>query len=170
MTYLVHAPFNLFCEKISNNEKQIIATTIRNFNPPNEYKLGKPKKVTLPKSRVLATRLQLSDFVKNESHFVFDVLNFDKTWLDLPFSEWSLHEGYIELKNFVNTMLVTNDAAERGIRIASNYIDILTKDASERQDLLQTVEYTRKKMVDAKKTTVQASYNTDFNMEEINNG
>ena len=117
MTYLVHAPFNLFCEKISNNEKQIIATTIRNFNPPNEYKLGKPKKVILPKSRALVTRLQLSDFVKSESHFVFDVLNFDKSWLDIPSSEWHLHEGYIELKKFVSTMLVTNDAAEKALKL-----------------------------------------------------
>ena len=61
-------------------------------------------------------------------------------------------------------MLVTNDAAERGIKIASEYINILTKDSSERQDLLQTVEYTKKKMADMKKTTVQASYNSDFNI------
>ena len=49
------------------------------------------------------------------------------------------------MKDFVNTMLVTNDAAERGIKLTSEYINILTKDHSERENLLQTVEFTRKK-------------------------
>ena len=61
-------------------------------------------------------------------------------------------------------MLVTNDAAERGIKIASEYINILTKHSSKRQDLLQRVEYTKKKMADTKKTTIQSSYNSDFNI------
>ena len=48
--------------------------------------------------------------------------------------------------NFVDTMLITNNTAKRGIKIASDYINILTKDSSEQQDLLQSVEYTRKKL------------------------
>ena len=42
-------------------------------------------------------------------------------------------------------MLVTNPAAECGIKITSEYIEILTKDHTEQQNLLQTVEFTRKK-------------------------
>ena len=49
------------------------------------------------------------------------------------------------MKEFINSMLVTNDAAERGIKITSDFINILTKDPAEWQELLQTVEYTRKK-------------------------
>ena len=72
-------------------------------------------------------------------------MNFDKVWLNLPFTEWHLNEGYNEMKEFVNTVLATNHAAERGIKITSEYIKILTKDHSERQKLLQTVEFAREK-------------------------
>ena len=72
-------------------------------------------------------------------------MNFDKVWLNLPFTEWHLNEGYNEMKEFVNTVLVTNHAVERCIKITSEYIKILTKDHSEGRKLLQTVEFTRKK-------------------------
>ena len=66
-----YSPFNLFCEKISNIEKQSIATAIRNIGPPKEYSLGIPKKVILSKTRELATRFNLNDLVKSENHFFF---------------------------------------------------------------------------------------------------
>ena len=62
------------------------------------------------------------------------------------------------MKEFVNTVLVTNHAAERGIKITSEYIKILTKDHTEQQNLLQTVEFTRKKW--KKMITVQSNYIT----------
>ena len=159
-----YTSFNLFSEFVSNFEKQIIANAILDANPPQVYLKGKPKFKKLPNRKVLATRTELVDFVGSESHFMFDVLNFDKTWLNLSFNEWHLNEGYNEMKDFVNTMLVTNNAAERGIKLTSEYINILTKDHSERENLLQTVEFTRKKMKDDKKCTVQQCYNNDFNM------
>ena len=61
-------------------------------------------------------------------------------------------------------MLVTNDAAERGIKITSDYINILTKDSAEKQNVLQTVEYTRRKMSNNRKSTIQDSYHNDFDM------
>ena len=48
------------------------------------------------------------------------------------------------MNEFTNSMLVTNDAAECGIKITSDFINILTKDPAEWQDLLQTVVYTKK--------------------------
>ena len=95
---------------------------------------------------------------------MFDILQFDKSWLNEPFTDWHLNEGYNQMKDFINTMFVTNDAAERGIKITSEFINILTKDPTERQDLLQAVEYTRKKLKDDKMCTIQQCFNTDFNM------
>ena len=45
------------------------------------------------------------------------------------------------MKNFINSLY---DDAERNIELASEYIDILTKDSKERQDIYQTTEFTRK--------------------------
>ena len=71
----------------------------------------------MEKYKWTATRTQLVDFVGTESHFIFDILNFDKVWLNLPFTEWHLNEGYNEMKEFINTVLVTNHAVEHGIKI-----------------------------------------------------
>ena len=48
-------------------------------------------------------------------------------------------------------MLVVNAAAERGIKLASDYLDILSKDIKEKQDILQAVEFTRETLVVARK-------------------
>ena len=45
----------------------------------------------------------------------------------------------------------------------SEYIDILTKDPNDRQNLSQSVEFTRKRMNVFKKSTVQESFQKDFN-------
>ena len=94
---------------------------------------------------------------------MFDVLGFDKTWLDQPVTNWRDYEGYIEAEKFVNSLLVVNDAAERVIKLISEYINKLTKDPDERQDLIQVVQYHRSVIGDDKKSSIQASFH-DFNV------
>ena len=69
-------------------------------------------------------RYRLSQFIKSGRHYIFDVLGFDKTWLDQPVANWRDYEGYLEAEKFVNSLLVVNDAAERGIKLISEYINI----------------------------------------------
>ena len=89
--------------------------------------------------------------MKSESHYIFDVMNFDKSLLEIPVNEWNIHEGFIKLKDFLNTLLVINDAAERGIKLASDYKDILTKVGEEKESIIQIVEFTSRKISDCKK-------------------
>ena len=58
--------------------------------------------------------------------------------------------------------LLINDTAERGIKLNSDYTDCLTKNATERQELLQVVEYHKSKISDEKKSRIKKSYNDDF--------
>ena len=92
---------------------------------------------------------------------MFDVLGFDKTWLDQPVANWRDYEGYLEAEKFVKSLLVVNDAAEHGIKLISEYINKLTKDPDERQDLIQVVQYHRSVVGDDKKSSIQASFH-DF--------
>ena len=85
------APLNLFSSFVSNYEKENIANAISNVNPPAVYLRGKPKFRKLPKSRNLATRTQLVDFVDAETHFIFDNLNFGQSFLNLPYTDWHLN-------------------------------------------------------------------------------
>ena len=78
----------------------------------------------------IARNYKLSSFVKSGSHFIFDTMNFDKTWLSLPVNDWKNHDGFKEVESFVRNLLVVNDTAERGIKLISDYANCLTKNAS----------------------------------------
>ena len=80
-------------------------------------------------------------------------------------SQWlENHERFKKIESFVRNILVVNDTAERGIKLISDYANCLTKNASERQEILQLVEYHRSKISDDKESTIKRSYNRDFLM------
>ncbi len=58
------------------------------------------------------------------------------------------------MENWVLTLKVTNDLAEQGVKIVSEFCDILTKDSQDLQNLLQVVEQHRREFSDVKKTTL----------------
>ena len=138
-----YAPFSLFSEFVSDDEKLEIATALNNVRPPAQYKGGYPSEVKLSIRPHIARNYKLSSFVKPGSHFIFDTMNFDKSRLSLPVNDWKNHEGFKEIESFVRNILVVNDTAERGIKLISDYANCLTKNASERQEILQLVEYHR---------------------------
>ena len=67
----------------------------------------------------------------------------DIDWLAKDHSNWESAEGFQKLKSFVVNVLVTNDLAERGVQLMTDFID-KTEDETERQALLQVVEFQRK--------------------------
>ena len=89
------------------------------------------------------------DFIGPETWFIFNALNLDKNWLyDLPKS-WSCNE---KGRKFVANIKVVNDAAERGVKLHSDYTAILTENEKQRASLLQVVEKHRQQYVDSKKS------------------
>ena len=71
---------------------------------------------------------------------------------------WKDHEGYCEAEKFVRNFLVTNDTAERGVKLATDFIATVTKNSDEFQDLLQLVEHNRVTIPDDKKITVKNTF------------
>ena len=57
-------------------------------------------------------------------------------------------------KEFVKTVKVVNDAAERGVKLAQDYATILTKDDDMRAMILQGVEKNRRNFPDFKKKLI----------------
>ena len=97
---------------------------------------------------------KLIDFIGPETWFIFDALNLDKNWLyDSPGS-WSCNESFKKGRKFVANIKVVNDAAERGVKLHSDYAAILTENEEQRASLLQVVEKHRKQYVDFKKSTL----------------
>ena len=70
----------------------------------------------------------------------------------------SCNESYKEMEIFVKNILITNDAAERGIKMISDYANSLTKDNQDRENLLQLVEQHRKEYPDQNKATISKGF------------
>ena len=62
------------------------------------------------------------------------------------------------MEQYLKTLCVVNDSAERGIKLVSEYVDCLTKDSENRQDLLQVVEAHQKLYTDCKKSTLSKDF------------
>ena len=54
--------------------------------------------------------------------------------------------AYVAAEQFVKTVKVTNDVAKQGVKIASDYANILTRDSKIRQMFFQVVEKDRNEM------------------------
>ena len=146
-------PFSLFSKNVSNKEKQEIAIKLTKVKPPKKYDKGYPNPVPLPTDESGMVRT-LSDSIMNGSMFLFDELKLGKDWLYKPVTEWGKNENFCEMKSFIENLKVTNDCAERGVKLISDYADILTKDSAERQRILQVVERQRRNVPDVKKATL----------------
>ena len=83
----------------------------------------------------------------------FTILRVEADWLTWPMDKWEESEDYQKARQFVTTVKVVNDAAERGIKLASDYVQSLTKDSEVRQKIFQTVEWHRREKADISKST-----------------
>ena len=86
--------------------------------------------------------------------------DFDKEgkqeWLNIPSEHWHNFEDFKKAKHFVNSFLCTNDSAERGIKLITDYKDSCFG-IEEREYLAQVVE---KHRMSFKATSGQASGQT----------
>ena len=147
-------PFSLFSKNVSNKEKQEIAKKlVTTVKPPKKYEMGFPNPVLLPTDESGKGR-NLSDSIMNGSLYLFDELRFGKDWLYKPVSDWEKDPSFCEMKSWIKNLNVTNDCAERGIKLISEYADSLTRDSVVRQNLIQVVERHRKMYPNVNKTTL----------------
>ena len=98
----------------------------------------------------------IGDFLVNEySWMLFTLLHIvDTEWLIQDASSWEHSAGFKSLQSFVKNVLVTNDLAERGVKLMADFID-KAENEKERQELLQVVEFHRKQFPDFKKKTLR---------------
>ena len=88
-----------------------------------------------------------------ESSEFFSVIKVDDNWLEQPVDSWEDNADYTTAKRFVHTVKTTNDLAERAIKMATDYSQILTKDEDTRRRIIQGVEDHRRAYPDFKKST-----------------
>ena len=98
--------------------------------------------------------MSLADFIGPESHTLFKTLKTSAEWLSKPVEQWSSDPDFQIAENFVRSVKVVNDPAERGVKLISDFATKITTDHTQRQALLQGVEKHRQKYPDFNKTTL----------------
>ena len=139
-------PLSLFSNLLTDRQKGKIATALNQFQskPIENYALGHPTEVPLPIDKNEGLNLEIVNLIGDGSMFLFHVLQFDRSFLNLHVSEWYKNDSFKEMENFVKFMKVTNESAERGVKLVSDFANTLTKTDSQRTDLLQVVQAHRK--------------------------
>ncbi|KAG0717894.1 hypothetical protein GWK47_053527 [Chionoecetes opilio] len=103
----------------------------------------------------LQPRRLWADLVGPESHLLLDTLGIE---YDGFCSLWRHGQGvddYSKALEYVSNVKVVNDIAERGVKMMTDFANIITTDSQQKQYLLQTVEYNRERFDSFKKQTLK---------------
>ena len=148
--------FSLFSNKVSTDEKSRMASKLLTLKSSisTSYKLEKPK---FP---LIEEKTELVDLITPHSFKFFTILGLDSSWLEKNPEKWEEDDDFVVAKEFVKTVKVTNDlffshfidiqfkvtndVAERGVKMAADFATLLTKDDSNRSMLLQGVDRSRR--------------------------
>ena len=152
-----YVPLSFFCPNVNNEEKTEIAEKLVLVESPHSYSMGYPTPVELPKSKESGLQVRLSDSVGTGSLYMFERMGFSKDFIYQPVEDWVNLESFKKMKIFVDHLLVCNDPAERAIKLISDYAHSLTNSETDRQNLLQVVEWNRKMYPDQSKATLSIS-------------
>ena len=131
-------PLALCDSGLTSDEREELAREILK-QPREEVKPGKPK---FPVMVWSDTRPSLAYFVTPDSWLIFQLLDLSGEWLVVPCHLWSNFAEYRKLEEFCLGMPCTNDSAERGCHLITEFMNqVHSEDA--RQDLVQCVQYWR---------------------------
>jgi hypothetical protein len=140
-------PLALFSSKVPVAERQALAESLLKIqpdcpvqNPSNRFGSGwgKPQ---FPTTINLSTRL--CDLVDHDSWFTMFLLQIDSSFLHLPVTDWETTDAYVNSAANLKAVNVVNDAAERGVKLSTDFVDVARSD-EHFQNVLQVVETNRK--------------------------
>ena len=86
----------------------------------------------------------------------FSILDLGWDWLKVAPDQWENFEDFRKARDFAMMVKVTNDLAERGIKMISDFANFLTKNDETMVELLQGVELNRKAFPKLKKNTLNS--------------
>lgn len=85
----------------------------------------------------------MSDFVSPRTIRLFNRLSLETNFLKTDPSTWPEREDFCAAKNISINLNVVNDAAERALKLMTDFNLTLTQDEDDKQFLLQAIEYYR---------------------------
>ena len=130
----------LFSEKVWDSEKSAMVHALKKQKMQHDLRRVDPKKITTFQTKTL------SDFVTERSLNLFTAMRIDPTFLTADPSTWLECPDYISAKQKITSLRVINDCAERAVKLATDFNNVLTHDEIQRQLVFQIVEHHRKVM------------------------
>ncbi|KAK7865491.1 hypothetical protein R5R35_014608 [Gryllus longicercus] len=127
------------------------------MNSGTEYEIANIQKKLVINSKDNLQDLknkEIDYFVNSQSLHLFDRFDIRKEFLKQDIETWSENEDYLKALSVFVKLHVVNDCAERIVHLTQDYINVLTKDESQKQYLLRVVEDYRKHYPDSTKKTL----------------
>ena len=135
----------LFCRSVKDETKEKIAKKLVSLDHKvcskrtgSDY--GKPILPKIPEKSL--DTLDLSLFVGEDSWSIFSIMKLNYGFLSKPVQDWPKDDGYLDAKLIINNLSVVNDGAERGVKLAYDFLDSSKKEEN-LQNVLQVVENDR---------------------------
>ena len=143
-------------QQLPDEEKQAMAQKLHSM-PREEIEMGRPEfpQLIWKIKEESIIRPCLSSLVSSNSWLVFDLLGLvgPQDWLQLSCDMWPIFSEFRKFSDFANNVSVTNDLAERGIHLVSEFVN-KCEDENQRQALMQLLEYNRSLVTDLTKKSL----------------
>lgn len=151
-------PLALFSSNVEHGTKQQIAQKMLQLDRRSCSKrfgcgFGKPNFPDISK----AETMDLSVFVGEDSWSFFELMKVEAEFLSKSVCEWETDDQYLTAKEIVDNICVVNDAAERGVKLVSDFIGG-AREEENLQNILQVVEADRRMVPNQRKRKPEKWY------------
>ena len=148
------AGLSLFFYDISAHDRTAIANALQ--HEPHTF--DEPVRRLSPNKIESFQNRTISSFITPCSINLFDALNLPREFLTAAVDTWVERDDFKASCKIIRALGVVNDTAERAIKLATDYNEVLTKNEEQRQLLYQVVEYHRNQLpTDASKAQLMMS-------------
>ena len=131
------AALSLFGDDVSDEVKEAIVSALQKEALPKDLRRLAPHQIKQ------FEHVSISDFVTRRSLNLFECLRLPREFLDAAVDTWTERADYNAARKTVRALKVVNDCAERAVKLATDFNEVLTKSDQQRQLLYQVVEYHR---------------------------
>lgn len=100
-------------------------------------------------------------FINSDLKHFFERFKLKTDFLKLDPSHWHENDEYIKNKIIVSKLRVTNDVAERAVKIASEYVNKSTTSEEQRQYIMQIVAHYKRQNPDTSKGSIIKNFKKD---------
>ncbi|GBM55803.1 hypothetical protein AVEN_75030-1 [Araneus ventricosus] len=144
------AVISLFSNRLFSSERQLIAQTLLRIPPPKEFanERGHP---TFP---IFNYSTKLSSLIGPKFWFLFHTMGIGTDWLGKRLSEWDNDPSHQGAETYFRHAKVENDLSERAVKLIQDFSTSVTTNETQKQFLLQVVDYHRKQIANFKKETL----------------